>query len=187
MQKRIGIDVDGVLRNLMTGINKVFKTHYPEYIVGEVAYNYDFPHIKLPLKEKFDIIFNKYPEDIFFKTKPYPGVIKQFHQLKKWAHENNMKLVCATSQESHLVAMTYLWLGKYNLVFDELHITKNKGSIGLDYLIDDDVSKNYRDWIREGNLEENFFLMDRDWNRELKVTNRIYRISDIIKIIESNQ
>ena len=182
MQKRIGIDVDGVLRNLMTGINKVFKTHYPEFIVGEIAYNYDFPHIKLPLKEKFDIIFNKYPEDIFFKTKPYPNTITQFQYLKRWAKKHNFKLVCATTQEPHLVGMTYLWLGKHNLVFDELHITSDKGALGLDYLIDD-APHNYDNWIKNGNPEENFFLMDRDWNKDVKSSRRIKEIGEITKFI----
>lgn len=181
MQK-IGIDVDGVLRDLMTGINKVFKTHYPEHIVGEIATNYDFPHIKLPLKEKFDIIFEKYPEDIFFKTKPYPGTIEQFQRLKIWSQKNDMKLVCATSQEPSIVAMTYLWLGKYNLVFDELHITKDKGNLGLTYLIDD-APHNYENWVKNGNPEENFFLMNRDWNQDIKVTNRIFNLNDVIKLI----
>jgi len=182
MQK-IGLDVDGVLRDLMSGVNKVFKTHYPEHIVSDIAYNYDFPHIKMPLKDKFHIIFNEYPEDIFFKTKPYPGTVAQFKILKDWTNRNGMKLVCATTQEPHLVAMTYLWLGKYNLVFDELFITKDKGSLGLDYLIDD-APHNYDNWISNGNPGENFFLMNRDWNQEITIKNRIEKITDIIKIIK---
>ena len=181
--KKIGIDIDGVLRDVSFSINKVFKTYYPEYITNDPQYNYDFPHIRMPLKEKLNIIFNEYPEDVFLKAKPYLGAVSQFNFLKKWGNSNNIKLVCVTNQETHLISLSYLWLGKYNFAFEELHITKNKSSIGLDYLIDDDVSKNYEDWINCGNPEKNFFLMDRDWNKEKKVTNRINKITDIIKLI----
>jgi uncharacterized HAD superfamily protein len=181
---KVGVDVDGVLRNLMSGINNVFKNYYPEYIdVDKIPHNYDYPHIKMPLKDKFDIIFNEYPEDIFLKTKPYSGIIKQFEILKDWAQKNNIKLVCATSQESHLISMTYLWLGKYNFAFDELYITKDKGAIGLNYLIDDGPP-NYYNWIQNGNPEENFFLMNRSWNKDVPATNRIKKIVDAIKIIK---
>ena len=147
MMKKIGLDVDGVLRNLMDEINKVFKKHYPGHITDEPAYTYDFPHIKMPLSDKFNIIFNEYPEDVFLKAKPYPGAVMQFNCLKQWAKKKNIKIVCVTSQESHLISLTYLWLGKYNFTFDELYITKSKGSLGIDYLIDDDVSYNYINWV----------------------------------------
>lgn len=180
--EKIGLDVDGVLRDVMHGINKVFKTHYPEHVIGEIAYNYDFPQIKMPLKDKMNIIFNEYPEEVFVKTKPYEGTIEHFNNLKCWAKKNKKKLVCATAQEPHLIAMTYLWLGKYNLTFDEIHIVKNKGGIGLDYLIDD-APKNYIDWLKNGNPEKNFFLMNRDWNQDVPATNRIKNISEITKFI----
>ena len=181
--EKIGLDVDGVLRNLMDEINKVFRRPYPEHITDEPAYTYDFPHIRMPLKDKFDIIFNKYPKDIFLKAKPYQNTISQFKLLKKWAAQNNMILACATSQEPHLIPFTFSWLGKYNLVFDEVYITKDKGNIGLDYLIDD-APYNYENWLKNGNPEQNFFLMSREWNQETKATNRIKELADIIKIIK---
>jgi len=180
--KRIGVDVDGVLRDIISGVNEVFKTHYSKHYMGDLVYDYDFPNINLPLEEKFDIIFNKFPKDIFLKTKPYPGSIKQFKELKGWAERNDFKLVCATSQEKHLISLTYLWLGKYDFGFEELCVTKSKEEIGLDYLIDD-APHNYKSWIKNGNLEKNFFLMDRDWNKEVPATNRIKNISEIKNII----
>ena len=177
---RIGIDVDGVLRNLMPNINKVFQTYYPSHVRGNVAYNWDFPQFDLPLKKKYEIIFNEYPEYIFLKSKPYSGVFDEFVQLKQWAKERRFKLVCATTQESHIVDMTYLWLGKWGFTFDELHITKDKSNIGLDYLIDDGPP-NYDSWIKRGNKEENFFLVDRDWNQNVGASRRIKSIIDILK------
>ena len=181
--KKIGIDVDGVIRDVSRSINKVFKTHYSEYITNEVPYNYDFPHIKMPLSDKFNIIFNEYPEDVFLKAKPYPGAATQFNCLKQWAKKKNIKIVCVTSQENHLISLTYLWLGKYDFTFDELYITKDKGNIGLDYLIDD-APYNYENWLKNGNPEQNFFLIDRDWNREILATHRITHISEIVDIVD---
>ena len=86
--KKIGIDIDGVLRDVSFSINKVFKTYYPEYITNDPQYNYDFPHIRMPLKEKLNIIFNEYPEDVFLKAKPYLGAVSQFNFLKKSASQS---------------------------------------------------------------------------------------------------
>ena len=180
--KRLGVDIDGVLRNLIPEINKVFEKHYPEYVEGKVAYDYNFPHIKMPLKDKFNVIFNEYPKDVFLKSKPYAGIIEQFQELKSWCSNNNIRLICATSQELHLIGLTYSWLGKYNITFEEMHITKNKGAIGLDYIIDD-APHNFENWIKNGNPAENFFLMDRDWNKNEQVPNRIKRLTDIIQKI----
>ena len=36
MKKRIGIDVDGVIRDFSLDLHKVIKEHYPEYIMNEV-------------------------------------------------------------------------------------------------------------------------------------------------------
>jgi len=185
--KKLGIDVDGVLRDLISEVNRVFKKHYPKYIIGSIAYNYDFPHINMPLEDKYDIIYNKYPEDIFLKAKPYPHTDFQLKTLRNWAQKNDIKLVISTSQEPHLIWMTYVWLGKYGFAFEELHVTKDKGSIGLKYLIDDSPH-NYDNWVvKNGNLRENFFLMDRDWNQNISVRNRISNLSDIIKLIPSTK
>lgn len=180
--KKIGIDVDGVLRDVMQSINTVFETHYPEHIVGKIAYNYDFPHIKMPLKEKFNVIFNDYPEEIFLNSQPYPGAVEQFAFLKKWAKKNGFKLVCATNQEPHLIGLTYMWLAKHDFLFEELHIARKKEIIGLDYLIDD-APHNFEAWLKAGHPGENFFLMDRSWNQEVEASIRIKEIKEICSII----
>lgn len=185
MQK-LGLDVDGVIRNLIPKINFVFDKYYPGKRIHNNVFNYNFPHIDMPLKDKLNIIFNKYPEEIFLKSKPYSGAVSEFKLLKKWAEENDFKLVCATSQENHLISMSHIWLGKYNFDFEEIHITKDKGNIGLDFLIDDSPS-NHVNWAKNGNPEENFFLVDRSWNQEVVATNRIKSISEVIEILSNKK
>lgn len=182
---KIGFDVDGVLRDNMAKVTEVFKLYYPHSVIGEVAYNYDFPHIQMSLKDKFNIIFNEFPKEIFLDALPYQGVCEDFLNLLSWADENNFKFACATTQEKHLITLTYSWLAKYNFSFEELYITNKKGEIGLDYLIDD-APYNYENWIKNGNPEENFFLMHRDWNHDVPATNRIRRISEIKNLIKIN-
>lgn len=181
---KIGIDVDGVLRNTIEKVNEVFKKHHPDSVIGDIAYNYNFPHINMPLEQKMSIIFNEYPKEIFLNAEPYKEAYDDFLNFISWADENNAKLVCATSQEKHLIGLTFSWLAKHNFPFEELHITSKKGEIGLDYLIDDSPH-NFSEWVKNGNPEQNFILMDRDWNRKVEAPNRIKRISEAMEIIKN--
>lgn len=181
--ERIGIDIDGVLRDIMPNINKVFQTHYPDCVVGEIAYNWDFPQFDMSMEKKYDIIFNEFPEDIFLHSNPYPDSKKRFDKLKLWAKNNNAKLICVTTQEPHLICMTYKWLGMHEFDFEEVHITRDKGGVGLDYLIDD-APHNYENWMSHGNKETNFFLVDRDWNQDVNSTRRIKNIDEILGFLK---
>lgn len=179
---RIGIDVDGVIRNMSDKTVQVFKKNFPELVECDLVYAYDFSNIKIPTKEKFDMIFNRFYKEIFYSSIPYPNAIEGVNVLKNWAKHNNAKIVCVTAQEQHLINLTYLWLGKYDVTFDELHIAKDKSNLALDYIIDDSPSV-YNDWVKAGNLESHFFLMDRDWNKSVPATKRIGSIIEIVNYL----
>ena len=183
-QLKIGIDIDGVLRDMFGSYLRVIKKNYPDYLKSDICYSYDFSNIDLPYKKKLDILFNEFPKEIFLDSKPISGAIENYEILKNWAEENEHQLVCATSQEERLIHFTYSWLGKYNLNFKELYITNEKEKLPLDYLIDDSP-ENYKKWIKYGNAEEKFIIVDATYNQDIKATNRIFRLSEAIDILKN--
>lgn len=178
----VAIDVDGGLRNFEKAFMDAMRRDYPWTIIGETPTQYDFDNINLPAVTKKMLWLQKYPKELFLNSEPKPGVIAEFKVIKTWAELNNIKLICVTSQKPKLIKHTYIWLGKNDFTFDELHVTDNKHEVKCDYLIDY-APKAYKAWCESGRKEENFIMMDSNFNRHLSVTNRIKKLTDIKSII----
>lgn len=175
---KIGIDVDGVLRNIDVPIMDIFKKLYPEAVKSEVISGYDFPNIDLPLRTKRECIFDVCPKDVFLNSLPYNEAVEDFPIIVEWAKKNKIKLVCTSHQKPHLIKLTYQWLAKWNFVFEELHFDKEKQCLPIDFLVDDSP-KNYYKWM-DRRMIGKFFMFDRDYNKDVNALVRINRLTDII-------
>ena len=182
---KLGVDIDGVLRDITTTIMDIFKKYHPEAVKSDIVDGYDFTNVDLPLKVKMDYLFNKFPRQIFLESEPFLEAVEDFPILMKWAKQNKVKLVCASHQKSRLIRLSYLWLANWNLIFDELYFTKEKNNLPIDFLIDDSP-KNYEQWTL-GRSKNTFFLFDRDYNKLVDAPKRIYRLTDFIEIFEKNE
>ena len=180
--KRIGVDVDDVLRDYVGAAMHIFITHYPDYVISPIMKGWDFTNVTLPFVEKFNVIYNEFPEAIFLNSPPVKNAVEDFPILQNWANNKNMRLVCVTAQQEHLIVYCYQWLARHNFVFPELHVTYEKQKVDIDCLIDDSPV-NYGKWVDSGRPAENFILFDRTYNQNIDVPNRIYRLSDVFKII----
>ena len=180
---RIGVDVDGVQRDFTRAFMNVIRREYPKSIKSEIITGWDFDNVDLPLKLKMSLWEKKFSKEILYDAEPIQFALEDMKILKNWCKANNSQLICATYQSPQVMYLTTLWLKKYNLEFDEIHITENKQLLYLDYLIDD-APKMFTTWIKCGNSSEHFLLMDTSYNQMIKSPNRIYRIKDAIKIFE---
>lgn len=187
MSYKIGIDVDGVLRDFCGTITKVVKRDFPQYMKD------DFVEINTwRLADSFNcdkealqsIYWHSHADEIMGNSDPMYGAIKKMYDLFDWAEQNNHSLVCVTSQKPHARHYTLSWLGKYGLNFDTVYFRKGfqKPDVQIDYLVDDSPN-NFNYWVDKRGMQEGFILMDSPYNQHIKSNYRIKGLDEVQGII----
>ena len=196
MKQRIGIDVDGVLRDFCQALVRAIKTYHPEYIKDE------YDETVVPTMEpESGMVTDWYLENNFNCTKKDLQQIYWYDQakwimgngrpfeenvrtLKYWMKHINKEWVCITSQKEHARHYTLSWLGKHELNFDKVVFVKgsDKWQVDVDYLIDDSPA-NYNYWKDGRQDEDGFILLDRPYNQKIKPTHRVFDLRGAERII----
>ena len=187
---RIGIDVDGVLRDFCGDLVSIVKKEYPQYIKGNPD---EFVIDTWSLAESFNcskqelqqIYWYSHCDKIMGNGAPMYGAIKQMYDLFDWADEKGHSLVCVTSQQPHIRHYTLSWLGKYGLNFDTVYFTRgrHKWRTPVDYLVDDSP-ENFDNWVRGRGMQEGYILMDHIYNQHTKSSYRIKELKQVKEIID---
>ena len=181
---RIGIDCDGVLRDLIPDIINKIKEVNPEHadkILTPNSWNWEdwLPFWTEDETEKF--VFEDHYEELFGPdANPIQSSIEDWPKLKEWAKENGHELVLVSAQRDQTKELTTQWLEKYGFDFDEMHYTHRKFEIDVDVLIDDSPSKLGR--FKKQSVNNGVPICYRQtWNtKSQKSKMTIDRLSDII-------
>ena len=156
IRNRVIIDIDGVLRDFIGSLIRIYQREYPGHKVKPVESRKleDF----FPIAEKiYPFMDGKFSDEILIEAPAFPGAIEA---LEKW--QNEFEIVIATTQPLHGRAPTLIWLGKHQIPSNEIHITSEKQQLpGIAIL--DDFSENLEKFAATGRLA---VCMDRPWNRE---------------------
>ena len=197
MNQRIGIDVDGVLRDFCQALVRAIKTYHPEYIKDEYDETFEptmEPESGMVTDWYLENNFNCTKKDLqqiywYDQAKWIMGNGKSFEEnvrtLKNWIkHYNDIEWVCVTSQKEHARHYTLSWLGKHELNFDKVVFAKGKDKwqVDVDYLIDDSPT-NYRYWKDGRQDEDTFILLDRPYNQKVKAKHRVSNLKEAEAII----
>lgn len=138
----IKIDVDGVIRDIVTTMCKLYNETFPDAIrfyprdITDYNINKFFPMIKSELGlEPSEFFFRQHAEQIFYTaSEPFEKVKDALELL----HRNNHKIVIVTWQFNlENKENTLKFFDLYNLYFDDICFTRDKWMIYGDYLIDD--------------------------------------------------
>ena len=194
MKQRIGIDVDGVLRDFCHGVVRAVKLHHPEYLKD------DFDETTEPSMDGGQITdwhlennFNCSKEDLqqiywYDHAEWIMGNGRVFEDnvrtLKYWIKFLNKEFVCVTSQKEHARHYTLSWLGKHELNFGKVVFAKgrDKWQVEVDYLIDDSPN-NYNYWFNGRQDDDGFILLDRPYNQKIKPKHRVSNLREAEEII----
>ena len=196
MKQRIGIDVDGVLRDFCHGLVRAIKIHHPEYLkegYDETAVPTMEPESGMVTDWYLENNFNCTKKDLqqiywYDQAKWIMGNGRPFEEnvrtLKYWMKHINKEWVCITSQKEHARHYTLSWLGKHELNFDKVVFVKgsDKWQVDVDYLIDDSPA-NYNYWKDGRQDEDGFILLDRPYNQKIKPTHRVFDLRGAERII----
>ena len=196
MKQRIGIDVDGVLRDFCHGLVRAIKVHHPEYLKNgydETAVPTMEPESGMVTDWYLENNFNCTKKDLqqiywYDQAKWIMGNGRPFEEnvrtLKYWMKHINKEWVCITSQKEHARHYTLSWLGKHELNFDKVVFVKgsDKWQVDVDYLIYDSPA-NYNYWKDGRQDEDGFILLDRPYNQKIKPTHRVFDLRGAERII----
>ena len=175
---RVGLDLDGVLRDIDRQIHRTITTMYPK---AKLKYPEKWGLVKkyINVPENIDdIVFLKHHKEVFEDAKFYIGAEKFVYDLFKLVKEYDAQLVLVTKQHEVARHSTYRWIADNKIPADILYVVRMENSkidARVDILIDDSI----------GNLEEQNSLLGgaickaRPWNIEY-VGNRYEGYGEIL-------
>ena len=182
---RVGVDVDGVLRDFSGAVHGAFLRHRPDVVTGECSTDYiGFNNIDLPDSEKRRLIFGEWAEEIYLGADAVAGSLPKFLELCRWIGARGGVVDCVTKNKGQFAEMTMRWLEANHFRFHEYFFTGDKHKIGLDYLIDDSPL-NWKQWNDSSvNVEGGFILMDSPYNQNINASNRVADLGEALAVIE---
>lgn len=135
------IDIDGVLRNLLASICKVYNEEFDTNVKPENIKDYKVD-IAFPLvKERLGIsavkfFFDDNGHKIFLKAPKLKNVSTAINKL----HEAGHRIIIVSYQRSHQNKIDTLeWLKRNSIYYDDICFTDHKYLVHSDYLIDDNL------------------------------------------------
>ena len=181
---RIGIDCDGVLRDLTGNIANHISENHPEHkdkLLTPNSWNWNdwIPFWSEDETEKF--VFEDHHVELFGpEANVIPSSLEDWPKLKEWAKENGHELVLVSAQREQTKELTTQWLQRWGFVFDEMHYTHQKWKVDVDVLIDDSPEK-LKSFKLKSILNGNPICYRQTWNTSCQNKYMtIDRLSDII-------
>lgn len=140
---RVGLDIDGVLRNIEPALDRVIKRRWPNAVeVKPTSWNFQDRYSGID-KSINGYIFGLCHKEVFQDSLPYDGAIEFANKLNKMVIKEKGKLVIVTKQSRPAQVSTLRWLADYKINVNELHMIKSHGSkvdAECDLLIDDYIT-----------------------------------------------
>ena len=181
---RIGIDCDGVLRDLITCITDTVKETHPQHadkILTPESWDWEqwLPFWTDDETEKY-VFEDNYLDFFGPECPPIKSAVEDWNKLRAWAIENGHELILVSAQRPHCVEPTEEWLQRWGFVgWDEIHFEKNKHLVDVDMLIDDSPEK-LKDFRNKSVNTGIPVCMKQTWNQECHSSYfTIDRLSDI--------
>jgi len=173
---RVLIDLDGVIRDFVGSLIRVYKQVYPDHQIQPITSRQieDFFPIGTDI---YRFMEPGYIEDIMENALPYPGALEA---LQHW--KNEYEIVIVTAQPDFIKSSTYIWIGKYKIPTNEVHITYYKSQIpGIALL--DDYADNLQEFADSGRMA---VCLDQPWNQQWKGW-RVKTVEEFFQLIQQYQ
>ena len=175
----IAIDVDGVLRDnlgkMVKIYNKEFKDNKKVEEVRDFKTDISFPRIQAESgKTASQWFFQDHSKELFLDAKPFKNVKKDIKDLQQYG-----KVIIITYQKSYKNKMqTLQWLERNGIEPDGIVFLKDKTLLNCDILIDDN------DWNFIGTKAKHAVLINAPYNEATDLTKLLDSGSaeDIIRV-----
>ena len=182
---RIGIDCDGVLRDLITCITDTVKETHPQHadkILESTSWDWEqwLPFWTNDETEKY-VFEDNYLDFFGVECPPIKSSVEDWSKLRAWAIENDHELVLVSAQREHCIEPTEAWLQRWGFVgWDGIQFTNEKHLVDVNVLIDDSPEK-LEKFEKESVTGGRAICMKQTWNQEChNMYMGIDRLSDLI-------
>jgi 5'(3')-deoxyribonucleotidase len=138
----IKIDCDGVLRNLLADMCKIYNRRFSTHIRPDECTCYDvekiFPLCQIELGvSAAEYLFDLNGEELFANGTAFDNIESAIKMLKGAGHT----IIIVTAQNSVDNKIdTLKWLDNNNIYYDDIAFTNNKENVFGDIMIDDNVN-----------------------------------------------
>ena len=163
---RVGVDVDGVLRDFVGSLMRVYRKTFPDHTIIERS-KWDwhllnnFPDFGYGKETLYEWIFtDEVARDIMVNAEMIGDANKIYNDLQDQMADR-AKLVIVSHQYENIVHHTSEWLGKHGFKAQEIWYGSEKLGAGCDVLIDDNP-KNLWDYQEAGKIA---LAVKQPWNR----------------------
>jgi len=179
---KIGVDVDGVLRNFVGQLIATYKRHYPDHTVlpyetwkWRLDENFpDFPGDKVKFTSW--LYHPKIIEEIMVRAPMFPGALHAFKELQKTRHE----IIIVSHQRTGAEQYTLTWLGKHGFSPKHIHFTANKLEAATDAIIDD-KKENLQAFRKAGKIN---ICITRPWNTDEDLQPRFASFQEAVEFLK---
>jgi len=179
----IKIDVDGVIRDMLGALCKLYYRFNPQVEREDIthyAVSVSFPEIRGQIGiDAHDYFFKHHSEDVNFNMAvPLNGAKEAIEKL----HEFGYKIVIVTKQLSTTSKISTLdFLRHYRIYYDDICFTGDKWLVESDFMIDDNPE--FLKDKREKTGKKNRFIIDAPYNRECTDFDRFNSLLDAAQYI----
>jgi 5'(3')-deoxyribonucleotidase len=171
MPKIIVVDVDGVLRNFVKQLAKVYNRDFPDHPATQVT-TWDMK-IHFPLIQDLPHYFDhKHPQEIYEEAEMFEGSREFLLKLKDLGYF----IVLASAQMPQNYVYTINWFQKHDLTYDAICFTRDKSIFHADYLLDDGIHnlKSFKHGMP--------IAMDQKWNKDWHGA-RVFSFDEMIEFM----
>ena len=182
----IKIDVDGVIRDIITAMCRIYNNKFGGKLCPDDIDNYDINtnFAEIPNRTGMtpvDYFFREHADLIFeYVSQPFEGVKESIDELRNNGH----KVVIVTWQFNlDNIMHTLRFLDMHCIRYDDICFTKDKWMIKGDYLIDDNP-----EFIMDKRDKSKKIIVDTPYNRNVsKKYKRVNSLKDAIVYIINNR
>jgi uncharacterized HAD superfamily protein len=178
LSRRIGVDIDGVVRNLYHPLVKVFKEQHKRFKIDPIEEWTDYKiwnHFTFngkPADEHWfkKLWFDDHAEYIYRKGAfAYPWACEVLKHLKSKGH----KIILISAQPSRkCMGLTLQWINDWKVPWNEVHFTEynSKSNVDCNVYIEDSPYQITKLSHRKG--YRNTWVYDQPWNQTYNYYNK---------------
>lgn len=170
------IDVDGVLRDIISPICLIYNKTFNEQIESKDIREYDISKTFVKCNNVVDYFFRLHSREVFLESCQFRNAAKALETI----HHNGDKVVICSWQFSNTNRKYTLdWLEKNHFYFDDVCFTKDKEIIVSDIMIDDNP-----DYFQKNNGKTINVLINHEYNIQREVQNAV-RFDSVYDFVQS--
>lgn len=180
MMKKIGIDVDGVLRDFVTGLIITYRKKFPADRIIEPITSFNIQDFFPDYKDNMKMFFRENAEEVMFKNSP---IIKNADRGMKYLRRLGYTLNIITSQKEETLEPTIRWLRKFKIKYDKMYNTSSKHLVeDFDIHIDDDPDQITN--IVNAGKKVLIFSTPQNQHIPIEIEQKCHRVKDWNEIID---